>query len=53
MSLMQVGLVIGKMGETIKMLQAQTGCHIQVTKEPQGPHRAVMLEGTPEQIQVC
>ena len=27
---MKVGLVIGRGGETIKMLQAKTGCHIQV-----------------------
>ena len=49
-----VGLVIGKGGETIKMLQAKTGCHIQITKDaeadPNSPMRSVAINGTPQQM---
>ena len=48
----RVGLVIGKMGETIRQLQQMTGCSIQVAKESAGGDgdRVVTLRGTDEQI---
>ncbi|CAI5465232.1 unnamed protein product, partial [Closterium sp. Yama58-4] len=50
----RVGLIIGKGGETIKYLQAQSGAKIQVTRDmeadPRAPTRPVELTGTPEQI---
>lgn len=46
----RVGLIIGRGGETIKRLQDETGAHIQVGKEAEGPDRQVMVEGTPQQV---
>lgn len=52
---MQVGLVIGKSGETIKFLQQQSGARIQVTRDADADRyastRAVELMGTPQQIE--
>lgn len=54
MSHWQVGLVIGKGGETIKYLQHQSGARIQVARDgesdPRSSTRQVELMGTPEQI---
>ncbi len=51
---LQVGLVIGKGGETIKYLQHQSGARIQVARDadsdPRLSTRQVELTGTPEQI---
>ncbi|VVB09037.1 unnamed protein product [Arabis nemorensis] len=51
---MRVGVIIGKGGETIKYLQAQSGAKIQVTRDmdadPNAPTRTVDLTGTPDQI---
>lgn len=50
----QVGLIIGKGGETIKYLQHQSGAKIQITKDseadPYSLTRDVELMGTSEQI---
>ena len=47
-----VGLVIGKMGETIRQLEGITGCEIQVARDnrPGEDDRIVTLRGTDEQI---
>ncbi|CAN7095802.1 unnamed protein product [Brassica rapa subsp. narinosa] len=52
----KVGLVIGKGGETIKSMQAQTGARIQVIPLhlPPGdptPERTLQIDGTTEQIE--
>lgn len=53
-ALVQVGVIIGKAGETIKYLQLQSGARIQVTRDmdadPTSLTRMVELTGTPEQI---
>ncbi|XP_044405628.1 far upstream element-binding protein 3-like [Triticum aestivum] len=50
----QVGFIIGKAGETVKYLQAQSGAKIQVTGDmdvqPGSQTRSVDLSGTPDQI---
>ncbi|VAI57323.1 unnamed protein product [Triticum turgidum subsp. durum] len=50
----RVGVIIGKAGETIKHLQAQSGAKIQVTRDmdvqPGSQTRSVDLSGTPDQI---
>lgn len=51
----RVGVIIGKQGETIKYLQAQSGgAKIQVTRDADAdlncPTREVEIMGTPEQI---
>ena len=47
-------MIIGKSGETIKYLQAQSGAKIQVTRDmdadPNSQTRSVELMGTSEQI---
>eukprot|EP00850_Spirogloea_muscicola_P024612 SM001149S24275 [mRNA] locus=s1149:40:2157:- [translate_table: standard] len=52
--LRQVGLVIGKGGETIKYLQQASGARIQVTRDadtdPRAPNRGVELVGTQDQV---
>lgn len=52
--LVQVGVIIGKAGETIKYLQLQSGAKIQVTRDmdadPNSLTRTVELVGTSEQI---
>ena len=47
-----VGLVIGKMGETIRQLEGMTGCEIQVARENRlgEDDRVVTLRGTDEQV---
>ena len=51
---MQVGVLIGKAGETIKFLQFNTGAKIQIMRDaeadPNAPSRPVELIGTPESI---
>lgn len=50
----QVGVIIGKSGETIKYLQLQSGAKIQVTRDaevdPSSQTRTVELMGTTEQV---
>jgi far upstream element-binding protein len=48
-----VGLVIGKGGETIRLLQQESGAKIQVAKKeiPNSNLRNVFVEGTPEKYQ--
>ena len=52
--LLQVGVIIGKAGETIRYLQLHSGAKIQVTgdneAEPGALTRSAELSGTPEQI---
>ncbi|KAK9712429.1 hypothetical protein K7432_007147 [Basidiobolus ranarum] len=48
-----VGLLIGKGGETIKMLQQQSGAKIQieqVTGGSPGPERNIYISGTPDSV---
>lgn len=53
-SILQVGVIIGKLGDTIKQLQAQSGAKIQITRDseadPNSLTRDVELTGTSEQI---
>lgn len=48
-----VGIVIGKGGETIKMLQQRTGCRIQVSKDESQPERDITLIGNPQQVEMA
>jgi len=49
-----VGLIIGKGGEHIQKLQAQTGAHVQIAKEsdmlPGDTHRSIMLRGETDAV---
>ena len=46
-----VGRVIGKGGETIKLLQAQSGCKIQIDQNfPEGHPRKITVEGSEAQV---
>eukprot|EP01050_Picozoa_sp_SAG11_P006297 SAG11_NODE_483_length_9069_cov_31.093534_1_plen_391_part_00 len=49
-----VGLIIGKGGETIRMLQERSGANIQVTRDadatPGDPNRNITLSGSREQV---
>ncbi len=52
-----VGLLIGKAGENIKLLQSRTGCNIQVTRDtdmaPGTNMRPVHLIGNPQQVEAA
>jgi far upstream element-binding protein len=49
-----VGLIIGKGGEQITRLQAETGCKVQIAPDSGGlPERPCQLTGTPQAIQMC
>ncbi|KAE8813528.1 far upstream element-binding protein 1 [Hordeum vulgare] len=52
--IIQVGVIIGKAGETIKHIQLQSGAKIQVTRDmdfqPWSQTRLVDLSGTPDHI---
>ena len=49
-----VGLIIGRGGEQITKLQAESGCKIQMAQDSQGlPHRLCTLTGTAESIGVA
>merc|ERR1719219_2713338 len=49
-----VGLIIGRGGEQITRLQAESGCKIQMSQDSQGmPHRLCTLTGSPEAIGVA
>ena len=49
-----VGLIIGRGGEQITKLQAESGCKIQMAQDSQGqPHRLCTLTGTVESIGVA
>merc|ERR1719422_1604419 len=49
-----VGLIIGRGGEQITRLQAESGCKIQMSQGSQGmPHRLCTLTGSPEAIGVA
>ncbi|XP_064650196.1 far upstream element-binding protein 1-like isoform X2 [Lineus longissimus] len=45
-----VGLIIGKNGETITKLQADSGCKVQIAQEECGHERPCTLSGEPHQI---
>lgn len=47
-----VGIIIGKAGETIKRLAAETGAKIQFKpdEDPNAQERCAVIQGTPEQI---
>lgn len=46
-----VGVVIGRGGETIKRLQAQTGARIQVSKDDSGTEREIIISGSDRQLE--
>ncbi|UYV68617.1 FUBP3 [Cordylochernes scorpioides] len=49
-----VGLVIGKGGEQINRIQAETGCRVQMATESRGgPERPCSITGTPAAVQRC
>jgi len=48
-----VGRIIGKMGETINRLQAESKCRIQVTPINGLAKRSISLTGTPETIELA
>ena len=49
-----VGLIIGRGGEQITKLQAESGCKIQMAQDSQGlPHRLCTLTGTAESISIA
>jgi len=53
----RTGLVIGKGGETIKQINAQSGARAQIVKDPppsSDPNYKIFnIKGTPEQIKMC
>ncbi|KAI1719780.1 KH domain-containing protein [Ditylenchus destructor] len=51
----KIGFVIGKGGETIKQICAQSGANIDISRDPQpNPHeKACIIRGTPGQIQTA
>lgn len=53
-AMFQVGVLIGKSGDTIKYLQINSGAKIQITRDadadPQSATRPVELVGTPESL---
>ncbi|GFN90241.1 far upstream element-binding protein 3 [Plakobranchus ocellatus] len=49
-----VGLIIGKGGEQITRLQAETGCKVQIAADSGGlPERPCQLTGTQQSIMMC
>ncbi len=48
-----VGIVIGRSGESIKMLQNKSGARIQISKEVTGPEREVTLSGAPQAVELA
>ena len=49
-----VGLIIGRGGEQITRLQAESGCKIQMSQDSQGmPHRLCTLTGSPESVSIA
>merc|ERR1719422_2742674 len=49
-----VGLIIGRGGEQITKLQAESGCKIQMSQDSQGmPHRLCTLTGSAEAISIA
>merc|ERR1719186_1645927 len=49
-----VGLIIGRGGEQITRLQAESGCKIQMSQDGQGSsHRMCTLTGTTEAISIA
>ncbi|XP_025113716.1 far upstream element-binding protein 1-like isoform X3 [Pomacea canaliculata] len=49
-----VGLIIGKGGEQITRLQAESGCKVQIAPDSGGmPERPCTLTGTPQAISIC
>jgi len=53
----RAGLVIGKGGETIKQINAQSGAHAEIVKNPPAGsdpnYKQFTIKGTPDQIKVC
>ncbi len=45
-----VGLIIGRGGQTIKMIQQQTGVRLQISRDETTPQREVTLIGPPDAI---
>jgi len=49
-----VGLIIGRGGEQITKLQAESGCKIQIPQDSQGmPHRMCTLTGSAEEMSIA
>ena len=50
-----VGLIIGRNGETVKLIQESTGCDVFIPKEsrPGEDFRELQLSGKPENIEIC
>ncbi|XP_076455449.1 far upstream element-binding protein 1-like isoform X3 [Babylonia areolata] len=49
-----VGLIIGKGGEQITRLQAESGCKVQIAPDSGGlPERPCTLTGSPQSINIC
>jgi far upstream element-binding protein len=51
----QVGTIIGRGGETIRAIQANTGARVQISKagDPSSPERDVIIQGNPQQIEAA
>lgn len=53
----KTGLVIGKGGDTIKQINAQSGAHAEIQKNPPPGsdinYKTFLIKGTPEQIKLC
>lgn len=50
-----VGLIIGKNGDTIKMIHQKTGCFIFIPKEckPGDDHRVIEVSGLEDKVKIC
>ena len=50
-----VGLIIGRNGETVKLIQESTGCDVYIPKEsrPGEDFRELQLSGKPENVEIC
>ena len=50
-----VGLIIGRNGETVKIIQESTGCDVYIPKEsrPGEDFRELQLSGKPENVEIC
>ncbi len=48
-----VGRIIGRQGTTIRMIQDQSGAHVDVPRESGAPYRQLEIKGTQAQIQTC
>ena len=50
-----VGLIIGRNGETVKIIQESTGCDVYIPKDsrPGEDFRELQLSGKPENVEIC